>query len=257
MKKAKKPTFEKFRELFVRLGNDFNAAIIPALKMIDMIIAARNDGSLSEVHKKGLEIGLERPSQDGKRKVVMWSSLLWGENVPRDHDIIWLLIKDYRYKKPCFYSFPIRWDDGHCLETAYRYFKALVKIIDNWPASCPICGAEPKIDLVRGKFMHDVAFFCPNNRHHKLLDHSFLQAFIEGDEDYRFLKKKFDDNCRYQLRNLELPVEDRPNFARVTRSQRKKLPPEQKSIGRTIDDSTSQINPKADEFPFNDLQYEQ
>ena len=195
--------------------------------------------------KSGTELAFVYDRPNHPIRVIIWTTYVSGNESPRKQDAAWVLLIDKRSPdKPIFYSFPIH-RTKNFFSRLEKYIAAFIALVNTWPDSCIHCNQEPTIRNIPGNELLQYAFACPNR--HRLPKTWIYQNL--PDEHRLFLEKAYRDYAEYRNRNAEQEIVRTPRVfirAGVGKPNRQ----------HGDNDTGSQINPKADEFPFNDLQYE-
>lgn len=200
MPKKQLPTKSDFLEAFEDIFRRFGAKHIGADSVMQIFVKPILQKLLTS--KRNKKIGVEDciVYEKGDRMILGWSGYVRSIGGARDEDLGWVVMIDKRFPQiPCFFSFPMRRTGEGFLIRFKKWFKGFWEIVNHWHPSCPICHADPKIELVRGSEMHAVAYKCPNG--HVIPNTSVYRGI--SDESRIFMSKSFENYSKYRKREQE------------------------------------------------------
>jgi hypothetical protein len=248
MPKQVLPDAMAFDAFFKKIQEKYSCKKVPYEEIRHWVSAIDNSNKRNQLpqHKKsGTELAFVYDRPNHPIRVVIWTTYVAGSQSARKQDAAWVLLVDKRSPdKPIFYSFPVH-RTKNFFERFEKYIAAFISLVDTWPDPCIHCNQEPTIRTIPGNELLQYAFVC--SEHHRL-PRTWLYQNLP-DEHRLFLEKAYRDYASYRSRNAEQGIVRTPRvFIRAGVGKPNKQ--------RVDHDGASQVNPKTDEFPFNDLQYE-
>lgn len=250
MPKQVLPDSAAFEAFFKKIQERYSCSKIPYAEIHHWITALNeHDTSVQapQRQKSGTELAFAYDRPDHPIRVIIWTTYVAGNTAARTQDAAWVLLIDKRSPdKPIFYSFPIH-RTKNFFERLEKYVAAFIALVNTWPQPCTVCHQELSIRTVPGNELLQYAFTCVQG--HRLSRTWIYQNL--PDMHRIFLEKRYRDYAEYRARNAEQGI------VRVPRVLIRAGVAHPRSQKQQVDvDGGSQVNPKADEFPFNDLQYE-
>lgn len=255
MPKKHIPTSDAFTGFFKDITERLGCKQVSAREVVDWVesIPATEPLSRYKQSQTGIETGYKYANPKSPADVVIWTTYVAGNQQARESDAGWVLLIERTTRKPIFFSFPIH-RTKNFLATLTRYIEVFIELADNWPAPCPKCSQVLTIKPVPGVLLGKT-FACPQN--HRVRGWIY-QGLSEASK--KFLEARYRSYAKYRDALAENGAQVTPRVfirsgaAVATRKKNDKGFTSQESHH---DENFSQVNPRADEYPFDDLRHEQ
>lgn len=244
-------------QLFIsRMQGTYGCTIADKHEVIEWIKDIPRDEPLSRYKQSqsGIELCLKYMRPDHSVMVIAWTTYVAGNESVRNSDAAWVIIVDTATRKPLLFSFPMH-RTKNFLEKLEHYLRAFIELVNTWPNPCKVCGKPITIKQVPNVLLGKT-FACPNG--HPLRGWIYQNL---SEKNRKFLEVRYRNYDRYLKKNAESGKQVTPRVfirsrvASPTRKGRSKQG--EGNIGNVShSDEYSQINPKTEEYPFSDTQYE-
>lgn len=249
------PSSDAFTEFFKDITKRLGCKLVSVREVVDWVesIPATEPLSRYKQSQTGMETGYKYTNPKSPVDVVIWTTYVAGNQQARQSDAGWVLLIERATRKPIFFSFPIH-RTKNFLATLTRYIEVFIELADNWPAPCAKCSSTLTIKPVAGVLLGKT-FACPqNHRVHGWVYQGLSEANKKFLEDRYRAYAKYRDALAQSGAQATPRVLIRSGVAVATRKKNDKGFTSQESC---YTDDVSQVNPRADEFPFDDLRHEQ
>lgn len=248
------PSQSAITAFFDDITNRLGCVRISAKEIVDWVESIPNSEPLSRYKQAqtGMEIGYKYTTPTIPVQVIIWTTYVAGNQQARASDAGWVLIVEKKTRKPIFFSFPIH-RTKNFLKTLTRYIEVFIEIVTQWP-TCATCAQSLTIKPVSGVLLGKT-FACPQG-------HVVRGWIYQGvsDSSRKFLEARYRAYARYRETLPEHGTGVTPRVfirAGVSSVNRKKQDVDTTSQASPHPDNYSQVNPQTEQYPFNDLQYEE